>query len=323
MKAVIYSKKAKPERLVYCDVDSPVPKDDEVLIRIHAVSVNAADYRSMRMGMIPARKIFGADISGVVEAVGADAKLFRPGDEVVGDLAGCGFGGFAEYAAAPEKLLVPKPAGLSFEEAAAMPMASVTALQALRNKGYLSEGQEVLVLGSSGGVGTFIVQLAKYFGAVVTAVCSTRNMEQARSLGAHRVIDYTKDDFSTGGMKYDLIVAVNGNYSFLKCRKALKPDGRYVMVGGALSQIFKALVLGKPLSLGRKKMLFLAAKPDTADLKYNLDLASDAIIKPVIEKYYSPEKTADAMRYAGEGHAQGKVVIKWYPGSVITPGAEV
>jgi len=313
MKAVLYNKKAKPEKLVYCDVDRPVPKDDEVLVRIRAVSVNAADYRSMRMGMIPERKIFGADIAGVVESTGSNVKIFRPGDEVAGDLAGSGFGGFAEFTTAPEKALVMKPAGLSFEEAAAMPMASVTALQALRNKGMISKGQEVLVLGSSGGVGTFTIQLASHFGAVVTAVCSTWNLEQARLLGANRVIDYTKEDFSAGKGKYDLIVAVNGNYSFLKCRNALKPDGRYVMVGGALSQIFKALVLGKPLSLGRKKMLFLAAKPDTDDLKYLMNLASDGIIKPVIERYYSPEETAGAMRYAGEGHAQGKVVIKWYP----------
>ena len=323
MKAVEYIKKAKPERLVFTDVEKPVPKDDEVLLRIHAVSVNAADYRSMKMGLIPARKIFGADVSGVVESAGRSVTLFKPGDEVAGDLAGCGFGGFAEFAAAPEKALVAKPAGISFEEAAAMPMASVTSLQALRDKGKISKGQEVLVLGSSGGVGTFTVQLAKHFGAIVTAVCSTRNMEQARLLGAHRVIDYTKEDFSTGSSKYDLIVAVNGNYSLLKCRKALKPDGRYVMVGGALSQVFRAMILGKPLSMGRRKMLFLAAKPNTDDLKYIMHLASDGIIRPVIERYYSPEKTPDAMRYAGEGHVQGKVVIKWYPEVVITRGATV
>jgi NADPH:quinone reductase-like Zn-dependent oxidoreductase len=311
MKAVVYSKKANPDKLVYCDVDRPVPKDNEVLIRVHAVSVNAADYRSMKMGMIPARRIFGADVAGIVESAGKNVTLFRPGDEVAGDLAGYGFGGFAGFAVAPDKALVSKPAGLSFEEAAAMPMASVTALQALRNKGNIRKGQEVLILGSSGGVGTFAVQLARHFGAVVTAVCSTRNAEQTRSLGADHVIDYTKEDFASGNRKYDLILAVNGNYPFLKCRKALKPDGRYVMVGGALSQIFKAIVLGKPLSLGKRKMLFLAAKPDTEDLKHMMQLASDGIIKPVIERSYSPDRTAEAMRYAGEGHAQGKVVIKW------------
>lgn len=311
MKAVVYSKKANPDKLVYCDVDRPVPKDNEVLIRVHAVSVNAADYRSMKMGMIPARRIFGADVAGIVESAGKNVTLFRPGDEVAGDLAGYGFGGFAGFAVAPEKALVSKPAGLSFEEAAAMPMASVTALQALRNKGNIRKGQEVLILGSSGGVGTFAVQLARHFGAAVTAVCSTRNAEQTRSLGADHVIDYTKEDFAAGKRKYDVILAVNGNYSFLKCRKALKPDGRYVMVGGALSQIFKAIVLGKPLSLGKRKMLFLAAKPDTEDLKHMMQLASDGIIKPVIERSYSPDRTAEAMRYAGEGHAQGKVVIKW------------
>ena len=314
MKAVVFNKKAKPDKLVYCDIDKPVPKDDEVLIKIHSVAVNAADYRSMKMGMIPARKIFGADISGTVESAGRNVKLFRPGDEIVGDLAGYGFGGFAGYAVSPEKLLVPKTERLSFEEAAAMPMASVTALQALRNKGNIREGQEVLILGSSGGVGTFAVQLARHSGAVVTAVCSTRNIEQTASLGAEHVIDYTKEDFAARNRKYDLIVAVNGNYSLIKCRNALKPGGRYVMVGGALTQIFKSIVLGRPLSLGSRKMLFLAAKPNSGDLKYLLNLASDGIIKPVIEKYYPPEKTAEAMRYASEGHARGKVVIKWYAG---------
>ncbi len=313
MKAVVYNKGAKPDRLVLSDVPKPVPGDDEVLVSIRAVSVNAADYRSMKMGMIPARKIFGADFSGVVESAGKNVTLFRPGDEVAGDLSGCGFGGFADFAVATEKALVIKPAGLSFEAAAALPMASMTALQALRTKGNIREGQEVLILGSSGGVGTMTIQLARHFGAVITAVCSTRNAEQSTSLGADRVIDYTKEDFTAGDRKYDLIVAVNGNYSLLKCRKALKPEGRYVLVGGALSQIFKAIVIGKPLSLGRKKILFLAAKTDTNDLGYLLNLASDGIIKPVIEKYFTAERTAEAMKYAASGHARGKVVIRWYP----------
>lgn len=311
MKAVVYNKSAKPYRLVYCDVEKPAPKDDEVLVRIHAVSVNAADYRSMKMGLIPARKIFGADISGVVESTGKNVTLFRPGDEVVGELSGCGFGGFADFAIATANAIVPKPAGLSFEEAAALPMASMTALQALRNKGNIQEGQEVLILGSSGGVGTMAIQLAKHSGAVVTAVCSTRNVEQARSLGADRIIDYKQEDFAAGNRKYDLIVAVNGNYSLLKCRKALKPDGRYVMVGGALTQVFKAIVLGKPLSAGRRKIIFLAAKTNTDDLKYLLKMASEGIIRPVIEKYYTAEETGEAMQYAAGGHARGKVVIRW------------
>lgn len=315
MKAIVYNKSAKPDRLVYSDVEKPLPKDDDVLVRIHAVSVNAADYRSMKMGMIPARKIFGADISGIVESAGKNVTLFRPGDEVVGELSACGFGGFADFALATEKTLVPKPAGLSFEDAAALPMASMTALQALRNKGNIREGQEVLILGSSGGVGTMAIQLAKHSGAVVTAVCSTRNMEQARSLDADRVIDYTQEDFRAGNRKYDLIVAVNGNYSLLKCRNALKPDGRYVMVGGALTQIFKAIVIGKPLSLGRRKMLFLAAKTNADDLSYLLNMATDGIIRPVIEKIYTPEATAEAMKYAAAGHARGKAVIRWSSGN--------
>jgi len=314
MKAVVYNRAAKPERLVYCDVEKPDPKDDEMLIRIVAASVNAADYRSMKMGMIPARKIFGADISGVVESAGKNVSLFRPGDEVVGDLSGCGFGGFADFALATEKAVVIKPEGLSFETAAALPMASMTALQALRNKGKIRQGQEILILGSSGGVGTMTIQLASHFGASITAVCSTRNVEQSRLLGADRVIDYTREDFTAGNRKYDLIVAVNGNYSLLKCRKALKPDGRYVLVGGALSQIFKSIVIGKPLSLGRKKMLFLAAKTDADDMRYLVDLAAQGIIRPVIEKYFSADATPEAMTYAAGGHAGGKVVIRWSPG---------
>jgi len=239
--------------------------------------------------------------------------LFQSGDEVAGDLSGCGFGGFADFALATEKTLVKKPAGISFEAAAALPMASMTSLQALRNKGNIREGQEVLILGSSGGVGTVTIQLAKHLGGVVTAVCSTRNIEQSRLLGADHVLDYTREDFAAENRKYDLIVAVNGNYSMLKCRKALKPDGKYVMVGGALSQIFQAIVIGKPLSLGRKKMLFLAARTNTTDLAYLLNLASDGIIKPVIEKYFTKETTAEAMKYAAGGHTRGKVVIRWEP----------
>ena len=309
MKAIVYNKKAHPDKLVYCDVEKPVPNDNEVLVRIIVVSVNAADYRSMNMGLIPKKKIFGADIAGIVESAGKNIRQFKPGDEVIGEIADHGFGGFAEYALAPEKLLVHKPSKISFEDAAALPMAALTALQALRDKGNIQKGHQVLVIGSGGGVGTFAVQMAKYFGAKVTAVCSTKNVEQTKNLGADEVIDYKKENFIKRNKSYDLILAVNGNYPLLACKRILNPKGRYVMVGGALSQIFKAIIFGWVMSLGSKKMRFLAAKPKQKDLEFIVILASDGKIKPVIDKYYLLEKTAEEVRYLSEGHAGGKVVI--------------
>ena len=243
MKAVVYNKKGSLAKLIYCDVDKPVPNDNEVLIKIRAVSPNAADYRSMKMGIIPERKIFGADIAGLVESAGKNITQFKPGDEVMGDLAKFGFGGFAEYVTAPEKALIIKPAGISFEEGAAMPMAALTALQALRDKGNIQKGHKVLIVGSAGGVGTFAVQIAKYFGAEVTGVCSSKNVDQTRSLGADYVIDYTKENFLKGDLHYNLILAINGNYPLSAYKKALTPNGIYVMVGGSLSQIFKSLAI--------------------------------------------------------------------------------
>lgn len=309
MKAVVYHKRGSPDRLIYGDVTKPVPNDNEVLIKIVAVSANAADYRSMKMGIIPKRKIFGADIAGIVEFAGKNIRQFKPGDEVIGDLAVYGFGGFAEYAVAPEKALVTKPAKLTFEEAAALPMAGMTALQALRNKGNIQKEQKVLIVGSGGGVGTFAVQLAKHFGAEVTAVCSSGNIEQSLSLGADHVIDYTKEDFTKGEKYYDLILAINGNRSLPAYSRTLNPDGIYVMVGGALPQIFQSLVFGWIMSLGSKKMLSLAAKSNQEDLSFIARLAEEGRIKPVINRRYPLVKTAEAMRYLSDGHATGKVVI--------------
>jgi NADPH:quinone reductase-like Zn-dependent oxidoreductase len=309
MKAVVFNKKGSPEKLIYSDVDKPVPNDDEVLIKVHAVAPNAADYRSIKMGMIPERKIFGADIAGCIESIGKNIIQFKPGDEVMGDLASYGFGGFAEFVTAPEKALIIKPAKISFEEGAALPMAALTALQALRDKGNIQKGQKVLIVGSSGGVGTFAVQLAKYFDTEVTGVCSSNNLQQTRSLGADYVIDYTKENFATSNMHYDLILAINGNYPITAYRKALAPNGIYVMVGGSLSQIFKSLVFGRLMSFGPKKMRFLSAKANKNDLEFLAKLLEDGKIKPVIDRHYSLEKTADAMSYLSEGHSHGKVVI--------------
>ncbi|NUM82287.1 NAD(P)-dependent alcohol dehydrogenase [bacterium] len=310
MKALLYNKKASPHQLIYCDTDKPTPSDDEVLVKIIAVSLNAADYRSMKMRIIPKKKIFGADIAGCVESVGKNIRQFKPGDDVLGDLADYGFGGLAEYALAPERLIVHKPAALSFENAAALPMAAVTALQALRDKGNIQKGHEVLIIGCGGGVGTYAVQLAKYFGATVTGVCSAHHVEQTYSLGADVVIDYTKEDFTKTKKWYDIILAVNGNYSVLACRKILKPNGIYVAVGGALSQISKSIFFGWTMSLGSKKIRFLVAKANQKDLEFIVKLAENEVIKPVIDRYCSLDQAAEAMSYARQGHSKGKVVIK-------------
>lgn len=310
MKAIVYNKKAHPDKLVYCDIEKPIPTNNEVLVKIIAVSVNAADYRSIEMEMIPMKKIFGADIAGIVESTGKKIQQFKPGDEVIGEIADYGFGGFAEYAVAPEKLLVHKPAKISFEDAAALPMAALTALQSLRDKGNIQKGDKVLIIGSGGGVGTFAVQLAKYFEATVTAVCSTRNVEQTKKLGADYVIDYTKEKFTKSNLTYDIIVAINGSYPLLACKRMLNPKGTYVMVGGSLSQIFKTILFGWMLSFGPKKICFLAAKPKQKDLEFIVTLSNDGKIKPVIERYYPLDKTAEAVRYLSVGHAKGKVVIK-------------
>ena len=309
MKAIIYIKKGLPDKLIYSDVEKPRPNDNEVLIKILAVSANAADYRSMRMGFIPKRRIFGADIAGKVESVGKKIQQFKPGDEVIGDLSDYGFGGFAEYAVAPEKALIQKPAKILFEAAAALPLAAITALQALRDKGNIQKGQNILIVGSGGGVGTFAVQLAKYFGSMVTAVCSTTNVEQTNTLGADYVIDYTKEDFTKSNRCYDLIIAVNGNRPLFAYKRTLNPNGIYVMVGGALWQIFKSILFGWLMSFGSKKMRFLAAKSNQMDLEFIVKLVENGKIKPVIDRRYSLDKTAEAMRYLGEGHARGKVII--------------
>lgn len=308
MKAVVYNKNAPSEKLVYSEVEKPSANDNELLIKIKSVSINAADYRSINLGSIPKHKIFGADISGVVESVGKNIQHFKLGDEVFGDLSGCGFGGFAEFASVPEKTIAIKPSNLSFEDAAALPLASVTALQALR-KGNIQKGQQVLIVGSSGGVGTFAVQLAKYFGTTVTAVCSLKNAEQSKLLGAGFVIDYTKDNFLKIGKSYDLIIVVNGNYSLLGLRKILNPGGICMVVGGAVSQIMKSIFFGWILSTGSKKVRSLMAKPNRLDLEFIGKLAADGIIKPVIESRYPLEKTAEAFELVSKGHSGGKVVI--------------
>lgn len=315
MKAVVYEKNGTPHALQMREVERPIPMDGEVLVQIHAVSINAADYRSMRYGIIPKRKIFGADIAGQVVEVGTGCEKFKVGDNVFGDLSGCGFGGFAEYATAPEKLLAFKPDRVSFEDAAAVPMAALTALQALRDQGKIRPGHKVLICGAGGGVGTFAVQLARYFGAEVTAVCGPRNVDLVRALGAEHVLDYTRDDFTQRDQRYDLILGVNGSHPLGAYRRRLTPGGIFVMIGGDLSQLLNALIFGRFLSLGSKKMFTLAAKPNATDLKFVIELVEAGKIKPVIDRHYPLEQTAEAMQTLGKGHARGKVIIDVLPGA--------
>ncbi len=320
MKAVIYEKYGPPDVLHLKDVEKPVLLDDEVLIRVHAVSVNAYDWHLMRatpflvrlMGtglFNPKPTIPGVDIAGRVEAVGRAVKHFQPGDEVFGAVAR-NSGGFAEYAAASERGLVLKPANLSFEQAAAVPMAGITALQGLRDAGQIQPGQKVLINGASGGVGTFAVQLARYFGAEVTAVCSTDNMEMVRYLGAEYVIDYSKEDFTQNGKQYDLILAVNGYRPLSAYRNALTSEGSYVMVGGTNSQIFQAMLLGPFMSNRRGRRIGgVSAKRSRKDLLILKELLETGKIIPVIDRYFPFKRAIDAMRYIDAGHASGKVVV--------------
>ena len=321
MKAIVYTKYGPPEVLQLKEVEKPTPRDDEVLIRIHAASLNAADWHLLRADPFlvrlmvgglrkPKYTILGADIAGRVEAVGRNVKKFQPGDEVFGDIARCGWGGFAEYVSACENALVLKPASMTFEEAAALPIAAITALQGLRDKGHIQPGQKVLINGASGGVGTFAVQIAKSFGAQVTAVCSTGKMEMARSIGADQVIDYTKEDFTQNGQRYDLILAANGYHPILDYKRALSPMGIYVMTGGSIAQMFQAMLLGPWISMtGSKKMGALATESNLKDLVFIEELFEAGKVKPVIDRRYPLSEVAEAFRYLEEGHASGKIVI--------------
>lgn len=309
MKAMLYDKKAEPYRLVERDIDRPEPKRGELRVRVKAVSINGADWRCMKMGIIPRSRIFGADISGIVDAAGPETEGWKEGDEVVADLSYYGFGGFAEYVCASAAAFVRKPGVLDFTAASAVPMAGVTALQALRDKGELKPGQEVLIVGSSGGVGTFAVQLASFMGARVTAVAGSANVKQALDLGAARAIDYSKEDFTRLDERFDLILAVHGCHSMKAYTRLLKKDGTCVVIGGALRQVIAALAFGPIRSLGRKTYCALSARSNPADLAYLLDLASRKVITPSIERVYRFDEIPQAMDYAGKGHAKGKLVI--------------
>src|SRR6267154_2718046 len=318
MKAIVRKQYGRPDALQFTEVEKPTPKDTEVLIQLYAASVNPLDlfhikgapWNRVIPGLrTPKQPIIGCDIAGRVEAVGRDVKQFQPGDDVFG-VTGFAGGGFAEYVCAPEAKLARKPANLSFEDAAAVPIAAITALQALRDKGKLQPGQKVLLDGTSGGVGTFAVQIARSLGAEVTAVCSTRNVDKARSLGADRVIDYTQEDFKQSGQRYDLIVGVNAHHSIFDYLRALRPDGTYVAVGGGLPQIFQTMLLAPFLSrIGNKKACFFVAKINHKDLVFLKELIEAGKLVPVIDRRYPLSEAADAIRYLEKGHAQGKIVL--------------
>jgi NADPH:quinone reductase-like Zn-dependent oxidoreductase len=318
MKAVTYYKYGPPDVLQIEEIEKPIPNENQVLIKVIASSINAGDYRVMRAnpflirlmsgGLLkPKDPRIGGDVAGQVEAVGENVKQFKVGDEVFG----CRHGAFAEYVCAREGLITLKPANLSFEQVAAVPIAALTALQGLRDTAEIRAGQKVLIQGASGGVGIFAVQLAKHFEVEVTAVCSTRNLDMVRSLGADHIVDYTKEDFTRSPERYDLIFAVNGYHPISAYKRALNPQGMYVCAGGAISQFLQAALLGPMMSQksGKKLVSMGIAEVKQKDLVYLAELLKDGTIHPVIDRTYPLSEIVEAFRYVEDTHAQGKVVI--------------
>jgi NADPH:quinone reductase-like Zn-dependent oxidoreductase len=320
MKAVVCTRYGPPDVVQIADVEKPVPKDNEVLIKVRAASVNPYDWHFMRgtpyllriaAGLRkPKDKRLGVDVAGQVEAMGRDVTQFKAGNAVFGLCRGA----FAGYACTPESKLGMKPENVTFEQAAAVPIAAFTALQGLRDKGRIQPGQRLLINGAAGGVGTFAVQIAKSFGADVTGVCSTRNVDMVRSIGADRVIDYTQEDFTTGTQRYDLILDCVGNHSLSACRHVLSPNGTYIIVGGPtgkwmigfLARLIKALVLSWFVS---HRLVVVGAKSRKEDLTILHDLMKSGKVTPVIDRRYTLSEVPEAIRYLEEGHARGKVLI--------------
>lgn len=318
MKAIVCHRYGPPEVLQLEELEKPTPKENQVLIKVHAASINAADYRPrtgkpfwlrLMMGSLtkPKDPLVGSDVAGVVEAVGDAVTRFRLGDEVFG----CAHGSMAEYTLAKEVNLGKKPANQSFEAAAAVPIAALTALQGLRDSGKIQAGQRVLIQGASGGVGNFAIQIARTYGAEVTAVVSTRNVEMARSLGAENVLDYKKEDFTKKTQQHDLIFAVNGYHPLSAYKQALKPNGIYVCAGGTFPQIFQSMLLGGLVSEkgGRTLMNMGVAKVKQDDLIKLGEMLETGKIIPVIDRQYPLSETVAAFKYVEETHPQGKVVI--------------
>lgn len=324
MKEIVYTKYGSSDVLQIQEVGKPIPKDNQVLLKVHAASVNPLDWHFMR-GMPylmrlqsglnrPKNNFLGVDVAGQVEAVGKDVKEFQLGDEVFGTCNGA----FAEYVCASERELVKKPTNMTFEQAAAVPIAAFTAMQGLRDRGQIKAGQKVLINGAAGGVGTFAVQIAKSFGAVVTGVCSTRNVDMVRSIGADHVIDYTQENFTQSGQHYDLIFDTVGNRSLSDCRRVLDSNGILVLVGGPdkgrflgpMTRSLRALVLSRFVN---QRMVMLLAARRKEDLVLIQKLLGDGKVTPVIDRRYTLSEVPEAIRYLEEGHAQGKVVITLEP----------
>ena len=314
MKAMVYDDYGSPDVLELQEIEKPVAKDDKVLVQVHAASVNWHDWHFMTgtpflarimAGLLkPKHNVLGIDLAGRVEAVGANVKQFQPGDEVFGSSShGC----FAEYVCVSEAEVVTKPANMSFEEVAAVPGAGITALHALRDHGKIQPGQRVLINGASGGVGTFAVQIAKAFGAKVTGVCSTRNLDMVRSIGADQVVDYTQEDFTQTGECYDLIFDVVAKRSFSDCRRALRPQGIYVTT--EFSPVLALGGLWKSMTGNQKMVPLLAKPPNKTDLVFMKELLEAGKVTPTIDRRYALSELPDALRYLEKGHAQGKVVI--------------
>jgi NADPH:quinone reductase-like Zn-dependent oxidoreductase len=324
MKAVVYCNYGVPN-LKLQEIEKPTPEDDQLLVKVRAASVNPLDWhfiegtpyimRAMGVGLRkPKDTRLGVDFAGTVETVGKNVTQFKPGDEVFGGRTGA----FAEYVCVRESRAVArKPANITFEQAASVPIAAITALQGVRDKGKVQAGQKVLINGASGGVGTFAVQIAKSFGADVTGVCSTRNLDMVRSLGADHVIDYTKEDFTKGDQRYDVIVDNVANHSLSECRRVLNPDGRYVLIGGGgvnesrwvgpgLTHALKAMLLSKFVS---QKMGMMLAELNQKDLTFLADLMQSGKVTPVIDRTYKLSDLPDAIRYLEQGHARGKVIV--------------
>lgn len=319
MKAILFPKYGSPDVLQLTDVEKPAPNENQVLVKVYAASANPLDWHRMRGEPFLARigegflkpkdPKLGADIAGRVEEVGSNVTQFQPGDEVFGAI---GAGGFAEYVCAREDRVALKPANLTFEQAATAPVAAYTALQGLRDHGQIQTGQKVLVNGASGGVGTFAVQIAKSYGAEVTGVCSTRNLDMLRSIGAERVIDYTREDFSRNGQHYDLIYDAIGNRSVFAYRRALEPQGKCVIAGfTSLPRLFEHLILGPMMSRdgGKKIGMMGLSNADKEDLVFIKELLETGKVVPVIDRRYPLSETAEAIRYLEKGHARGKVII--------------
>src|SRR3989449_2434194 len=324
MKAIVYHTYGSPDVLKLEDVQKPVPQDDEVLVQVHAASANALDWHYMRGTPFLARLVnglqkhnnttLGRDVAGRVEAVGSNVTQFQVGDDVFGCIPINELGSFAEYVCAHEDALALKPAKMTFEQAAAVPLAAFTALQGLRDKGQIQPGQKVLINGASGGVGTFAVQIAKSFGTAVTGVCSTRNVDMVRSIGADHVIDYTREDFTRSGRRYDLMFDVAGSRSWSECKRILNPQATLVIVGapkggrlmGPLSHIVRVRLAALRSS---RKVVWFIAKMNQPDMAVLRDLLQARKVTPVIDRRYKLSEGPDPLPDLGEGHAQGKIII--------------